>query len=252
MIEEPSSPAYRPIEKQKTYELVAEQLLSRISERHIMPGDAMPSERELSALYRVSRSSVREALRLLESTGMIEQRSAGSFVVSTYARPLNNSYNLLLALDQANMAEVFEMRRILECEAAALAAERRNEQDIEAMDDVLNASVRGLETGSADLFVDSDLRFHLAVASAARNRLIHLTMHATRDQLRQIFTSMFMVSGPPENSIQQHRAIRDAIRAGDAAAARSAMQNHLRAVEAGVELHTRGQAGKQKRAKRPR
>jgi len=235
--EELAQAPYQPIEKQKTYELVAKELLTRIGEQQLLPGDGIPSERELGASYRVSRSSVREALRLLESMGMIEQRTNGSFVVSAYTRPLNNSFALLLTLDRANVTEVFEMRRILECEAAALAAERWSERDVQAMDDALRMAIQALETNSAELFVDADLRFHLAVAHASGNRVIFHTMSATRDLLRQVFTAMFTVSGPPDQSIQKHRAIRDAIRSSDPDAARNAMQDHLRTVEQPGEAH---------------
>jgi GntR family transcriptional repressor for pyruvate dehydrogenase complex len=250
--EELTQAPYQPIEKQKTYELDAKELLTRISEQQLLSGDGIPSERELVGLYRVSRSSVREALRVLESIGMIEQRTNGSFVVSAYTRPLNNSFALLLTLDQANLTEVFEMRRVLECEAAAFAAERWSERDIQAMDDALHTSTQALETNSAELFVDADLRFHLAVAQASGNRVISHTMSATRDLLRQVFTAMFTVAGPPEQSIQQHREIRDAIRAADPDAARNAMRDHLRTVEQGLEAQQAAEATARKSATRAR
>jgi GntR family transcriptional repressor for pyruvate dehydrogenase complex len=74
--------SYVPIERKKVYEQIAQQLLARISERHLRPGDPLPTERELTQLYRAGRSSVREALRMLESKGVIESVDGGSFAVA--------------------------------------------------------------------------------------------------------------------------------------------------------------------------
>src|SRR5437764_15404590 len=77
--------SFQPIERRKVYELIADHLLSEIGERRLQPGDVIPPERELTRLYRAGRSSVREALRMLESRGVISSVGSGSFVVSGYA-----------------------------------------------------------------------------------------------------------------------------------------------------------------------
>src|ERR687885_541260 len=118
---------FEPIARQKTYEIVAERLLGLISSRQLGPGDALPSERELVELYRVGRSSIREALRMLESKGVIRSGGNGSFAVAEFANTLNNSLDFLLSVDEADYGELFEVRRILEGEAAALAASRRGD-----------------------------------------------------------------------------------------------------------------------------
>ena len=172
--------SYVPIERQKVYEQIAQQLLARISERHLRPGDPLPTERELTQLYRAGRSSVREALRMLESKGVIEAVGGNSFAVAAYANPLNSSLQLLLNLDQATMVDVYELRRILECEAAALAAERHGQAHLRLMDAALDEMTKGLASSGpdrAELYIDGDLRFHLAIAEATRNGVI-LHTHA--------------------------------------------------------------------------
>src|SRR5712691_2231916 len=136
---------YEPIERRKVYELIAEQLISQIGEQHLLPGDPLPPERELTKAYRAGRSSVREALRMLESKGLIESMGNGSFVVAGYANPLNSSLRLLLSLDQASMADIYELRRIVECEAAALAAERRADEHLAQMDSAIEEMRQGLD-----------------------------------------------------------------------------------------------------------
>ena len=228
---------YQPIERRKVYELIAEQLLSEISARRLQPGDVIPPERELTRVYRVGRSSVREALRMLESRGVIEDVGNGSFAVAGYANPLGSSLQLLLSLDQATMRDIYELRRILECEAAALAAERHDEEHLEQMDEAIAEMTLGLSaTGPerAGLYIDGDLRFHLAIAEATQNGLIIHSMRALRDLIRRALTSIFTIPESPERSHEQHRAIRAAIATGDPALARAAMRDHLVRVESDV------------------
>ena len=123
--------------------------------------------------YRAGRSSVREALRMLESKGVIEAGGNGSFVVAGYANPLNSSLQLLLSLDQATMLDIYELRRILECEAAALAAERHADAHLALMDAAIEEMAIALESDDenrGERYIDADLRFHLAIAEATPKR----------------------------------------------------------------------------------
>ena len=225
---------YEPVSRRNVYELIAEQLVSQIGSRQLQPGDALPPERELTQRYRAGRSSVREALRMLQSRGLIEPLGNGSFVVAGYANPLNSSLQLLLSLDQASMHDLYELRRILECEASALAADRRSEVHLTLMDDAIGEMADALESSGRDAYIDGDLRFHMAIAEATRNGLILHAMTAVRDAARRTLTTIFLIPGSPERSLEQHRAIRAAIADGDAERARDEMREHLARVEADV------------------
>lgn len=222
------------IRRQNVYELIAEQLIMQISERRLRPGDVLPPERELTQLYHVGRSSVREALRMLESKGLIEPAGNGSFVVADFRNPLNDSLSLLLTLDEASMRDIYELRRILECEAAALAAQRRVDKHVARMDEAIKEMSGGLAASDADQYIDADLNFHLAIAEATGNRLMLHSMHAIRELLRRALKSVYLVPGSPERSLVQHHSIRNAIAAGDGARARDEMERHLVRVEADV------------------
>ena len=227
--------SFQPIERRKVYELIADQLLAEISERRLRPGDVIPPERELTRLYRAGRSSVREALRMLESRGVIAPAGGGSFAVAGYANSLNSSLQLLLSLDQATMHDIYELRRILECEAAALAAGRHTASHLALMDEAIDEMTKGLEAAGverAELYIDGDLRFHLAIAEATRNGLIVHSMRAVRDVMRRALTSIFTIPESPERSHEQHRSIRAAIASGEAEHARQTMHDHLVRVEA--------------------
>ena len=226
-------PVHHPIERRKVYDLIAEHLLGQISERALKPGDALPTERELAESYRVGRSSVREALRMLESKGLIRPSGNGAFAVAEYANPLSHSLHFLLTLDEASLLEIYEVRKILEVEAAGLAASRRADRDLIQMSEAIDEMADGLS--SQDRYIDADLRFHLAVAAATGNRIALRMMHAIRDLLHRALASIYHIPGSPQRSITQHREILAAISAGDAEAARARMREHLLRVERDIQ-----------------
>jgi GntR family transcriptional repressor for pyruvate dehydrogenase complex len=228
---------YQPLERRKVYEQIAEQLLGQIGARRLRPGDALPPERELTESFGVGRSSIREALRMLESQGVITAASGGAFVVATAANPLNSSFRLLFTLDErAGIHHLFELRRILECEAAALAAERRSDEHLEEMDAAVTEMAAALHDGGrGDRFIDADLRFHLAIADATGNRLVLHSMRAVRDVVRRALMTIVLIPQSPENAVVEHRVIRAAIAARDPERAREQMRSHLVRVEADVD-----------------
>jgi GntR family transcriptional repressor for pyruvate dehydrogenase complex len=224
-----------PIARRKTYELVADRLVALIGDRSFQPGDQLPTERELTASFHVGRSSVREALRMLESQGVIRSVNGGAFVVADAAYPLNSSLRLLLTLDErTRLHDVIELRSILECEAAALAAERHGRKHLEHMDRAIEEMTKGLEEPEADAFIDADLRFHLAVAEATGNRVLLHSMHAVRDVIRRMLMTVFHLPGSAPRAVEEHRAVRAAIADRNATRARDEMRAHLTRVERDV------------------
>jgi GntR family transcriptional repressor for pyruvate dehydrogenase complex len=222
----------RPIARKKTYELVAERLVGDISTRRLKPGDVLPPERELTRSYGVGRSSVREALRMLESQGLIQAREGGTFAVTPFRNPLNTSLSLLLTLDAADLEELFEIRRILEGELAALAALRRGDEDLARMEAAIEEMAAGIS--SEERYIAADVSFHLTLAEATRNRWALHLMQAIRELLLRALGSIYHVPGSPERSLEQHRAILEAIRARRPHDARMRMAEHIARVEADI------------------
>ncbi len=202
---------FEPISRQKTYEIVAERLLGLISSRHLGPGDAIPSERELVQLYR------------------IRSGGNGSFTVAQFGNPLNNSLDFLLSVDEANYGELFEVRRILEGEAAALAASRHRDEDVVRMAAEIEAMEAALD--SEEGFIAADLRFHLTLAEASGNRLIAHLMDAIRSLLQRSLSSAYHIPGSPEGAVVLHGLILEAIAARRPEEARQRMQEHVSRVE---------------------
>ena len=170
---------------------------------------------------------------MLESNGVIESRANGAFVVAGPAKPFDQSLDLLLTTEQADYAELFEVRRIVEAEAAALAAERATKAQLARMRAAIDAMAEGL--ASEDRFIDADLRFHLTIAEATKNRILVHLMHAVRALLLRSLSSSFNIPGSPESAIDAHRRILAAIESGKPEQARRRMLEHVSRVERDIK-----------------
>lgn len=219
----------RPIVRRKLYELVAERVLSDVSRGVLKPGRCLPPERTLAEQYAVGRSSIREALRMLESAGMIESVGRGAFVVARSGNPLKQSLALLVATRDGDVRELFEVRKILEVETASLAAERRTEEDIARMKAALDEMREGI--GSRERYTGGDVQFHLAVVTASHNRMASHMMQAIRNVMQRALASIYEIPGSAQRSSEQHDRIFQAVVEGRGDEARDHMREHLVTVE---------------------
>ena len=220
--------AFAPIERRKVYEQVSERLEAQLGTT-LTAGTALPPERELAERYGVGRSSVREALRMLESRGLIESRGSGTFVVAAWRNPFQEPLSVVVAGEDVDRAQLFEVRRLLEAEAAALAAKRRTIDQLNLMHETTDDME--IELDSAERFIAADIRYHLAIAEATGNRLLLRLMQAIREGLTEMFGTVFKFPGGPERSVAQHRLINEAIEAEDPERARQLMTEHILRVE---------------------
>jgi GntR family transcriptional repressor for pyruvate dehydrogenase complex len=225
----------QPIQRARTYDLVAQRLIDLIATDRLGPGSPVPTERELAAAYAAGRSSVREALRILESQGVLAPGPGGTLVVADAPRPLTRSLRLVMTLGPADARDLFELRRILEVEAASVAAERRSDEHLDAMRATVEEMARGLEAGDAAAYIDADVRFHLAIARATGNGLVEACMDAVREVLRDALTAIFEIPRSAARAVDEHRVILDAVAARDAGGAAAAVRAHLDRVQADLE-----------------
>ncbi len=219
-----------PIKSTRIYEEIVRQIKQLISEGQLKSGDRLPPERDLAEKFVVSRTSVREALRALESLGLIESRPGeGTFVREVSIDALVGPLALLLTTQREAIAELFEARRLLEPALAGLAAARATRDEIQEMDRILEAQAKEIAAGNTGLAQDA--AFHAAIGAAAHNRAITRLAHAIMDLLSQSREESLNTPGRPTRSHQDHRRILAAITARDERAARQAMLDHLEAVE---------------------
>lgn len=233
---------YTPIQAERLYELVVEQIERRILTGELKVGDRLPSERELGEQLGVSRTVVREAVKALRQKGLVEiQPGRGTFVTNSTSRAMRHSLSLLMKIGGAEgSANLVEVREIIEPEIAALAAARTSEEHIAAMRDAVATMDATLH--DRDKFIEADLDFHLALAEATRNALIPILIDSIVELLREQRERIFRVEGGPQRGQIHHKGILDAIVRRDPEAARKAMRDHLRQVREDSEISA-AQAG---------
>jgi GntR family transcriptional repressor for pyruvate dehydrogenase complex len=219
-----------PIKSTRIYEEIVRQIKQMIAEGRLKSGDQLPPERELAEQFVVSRTSVREALRALESLGLVEIRPGeGTFVREVSVEALIEPLALVMASQREAIGELFEARRLIEPAIAALAAQRARPDELGEMERILDEQAREIAAGRTGL--GQDAQFHAAIASAAHNQAITRVIHALMDLLSQSREESLNTPGRPQRSHQDHRRVLEAIRRRDESGAAEAMREHVSGVE---------------------
>lgn len=207
---------------------IADQVKQEITEGHMGPGDRLPTEQSLAETYGVSRNVVREAIARLRNEGIVESRQGIGAFVALKPRPvlrLDNS-NSLTSLDRHK--SLFELRATLEVRAAELAAAYRTEEDMREIARAFDEMKRTMSWGKDG--VEFDIAFHRAIAGATGNPFMLEMVAFIAEHLRESIELTRTLSAVDEVNavtIDEHRAIRDAIHDRDPVAARKAMNSHL-------------------------
>jgi GntR family transcriptional repressor for pyruvate dehydrogenase complex len=196
-----------------------------ISEGSLAPGHRLPSERELAEMFGVSRSSLRQALKVLEIMGVISQRVGDGTYLNTAAPSiLAEPMEFLILLDGLSFHELMEARLIVEPELAARAAARATPEDVAELREALAEMEDNQEDHAR--FTEYDLLFHKTIFRVAGNRvctLMFTVVHQSLERLIQMTSKLV----EPNHTLQLHRRIFVAIRRHDADEARRRMTEHL-------------------------
>jgi GntR family transcriptional regulator, transcriptional repressor for pyruvate dehydrogenase complex len=233
------------VRRPASYELVLDQIRRAIQLGRFDAGTRLPSERELASQFAVSRTTVREAIRVLQGEGLVEVRrgrSGGAVVVSPRASRQEIARHLSRRL--AEIEVVVDFRLIVETAAARLAAERRTAEDVDRLRGLVTAMdelVADPEGAAPSRFFALDSEYHRSIAEAARNEMLVAAVDDVRARLFTPIGGIFLGLHPSAN--QLHRELLEAIEAGDAAGAESHMRDHIALTrDAMYELAGRPQA----------
>jgi len=229
--------ALQEIKKTRVSEDIVAQLKGLIAEGKLRSGDQLPSERDLSEQFKVSRASVREAIRALESMGLLEARQGDGTYVATSVEALVQPLAHAIAREENAIQEMFEVRRLLEPQLAGLAAARASAADLEELEDILGKQARQVAEGGTG--AELDTAFHSALARSAKNTLLLRLNDTLVDCLRDSRRRSLETPERPRRSLAGHHAILRALQARDAKAAQRAMLKHLEEIEHNV-LHAEG------------
>jgi GntR family transcriptional repressor for pyruvate dehydrogenase complex len=200
-----------------------------ILEGRLRPGQKLPAERELSESLGISRATVRESIKALVAMNVLETRhGSGTFVASLETKELLEPLVFVLSLAKRALADLFEVRLLLEPGTASLAAERASEDEIEKIWQCC-AAIAAAETNEDILKLD--LRLHELIAEATHNELLLSVLGSLSHLGIESRALTVELPGVAQQTRRDHERIVEAIRARRPAAARDAMRGHISNVE---------------------
>jgi GntR family transcriptional regulator, transcriptional repressor for pyruvate dehydrogenase complex len=217
-----------PPARRSLAQVVAQQLVDRIRDGSLSPGEKLPSEAALKEQFQVGRSTIREALNGLVLIGMIEVRHGQGAVVLGEPPPASDALDA--AVGRAVTRDLLDARGAMEVAIAGYAAERASDADLDRLRALLEQAERRVaETGAA---VEEGARFHLLLAEAAQNEICRQFIEMILGRLKQRGVDLSRSEGYGRWEIEAHRAVLDAVASGVAERAERAMARHLQDMRA--------------------
>jgi len=211
---------------QSLTERLVEVMKGWVLEGILTPGERMPPERELAGWLKVSRASLRPAVKSLEIMGVLEARQgSGTYLTESAATILSQPADLLMPLRGVSFAELFEARRAMEIEASAFAAARANEDEIAELQALVQQMRAHLSHPAA--YHVSDIAFHQKIAQMSGNGVFVWFNAMVVKVMAEAWRQRAQLGDNMRSTFLEHCAIFEAIQRGDAAAARTAMLAHL-------------------------
>ena len=216
-----------PLKKIRLSDQVIDALKQMISEEGFNPGDKFYSENELTKKLQVSRSSIREAVRILEVTGFVNVKHGKGIFISNSIGEGFSAFTDWMKNHEPSLIEHFEVRLIIDPKAAAYAARNAEKADIERMEEACTDFVRNFKAGNTAGLIKADECFHRTLAKSTKNRTLYLIMKTMTETLSEGWISSLHIPGRIEKTIVEHGSVLKAIKSGDSDAAEKAMLHHI-------------------------
>jgi GntR family transcriptional regulator, transcriptional repressor for pyruvate dehydrogenase complex len=218
----------RPVRKARLSEGVVDAIRRMIVADGFRPGDKFYSESELTAKLGVGRSSIREAVRILEVIGQITvSHGKGIFIGDTEGHPFDGFVGWLKNNDRS-VREHFEVRLIIEPETARLAALSATSADVARLEDVHAEFLQNARLGLTAETIECDCEFHRLLGKASGNAVLFALTKSIITSMFDDWISSFHTPGRMEKTVGEHGRVLEAIKVRDAEAARDGMATHLR------------------------
>ncbi|GGG22446.1 FadR/GntR family transcriptional regulator [Paenibacillus abyssi] len=213
----------------RIFEQVLEQIHHYITSRNLVPGDKLMTEREMAAFLQVSRSSVREALRILEMFDVIESKPGeGTILKAPHVPTIFTNIMPFFLIPEERSIELLESRKVIETGLVKLAAERRKDEDIRQMQDAVE---RMFTTDDLQVMIQADVDFHISLAKAAYNHTLSELLGFISDLISNNLYSTrirtHVIEGVNTEFARQHQAILQAIVKQDSSLAAQEMEEHI-------------------------
>ncbi|MEV4595833.1 FadR/GntR family transcriptional regulator [Amycolatopsis sp. NPDC049253] len=212
---------FEPVAPVRAYERIVEQIEEAVVSGRLKPGERLPGERELMTQFGVGRSTVREALRVLQAAELIRSRPGdprGPEVLAASPAALHRSMHRLARADHVGLAELLQFRMVLDGSAHLLAAQLRTDDDLSALDTALVAMRAGAKEGF-EQFSHADVAFHETIARASRNPLLVVSAEVVRGVVLELIEDKLSHardrSALMQSWLGHHAEVLEAVRAAD-------------------------------------
>jgi len=218
------------VKKEKIFEDIVRQIRRLIRKGSLKAGDKLPPERDLAQAFKVSRASVREAIRVLEAAGLVKTHVGdGTYVETGSVENLVEPLATVVVGGRESLLEIFAVRKMFEPHLAYLAAERAKADEVLELKKILSRQRKKM--ASRGLVTEIDYSFHLSLAKMAKSQVLlklYNTLAALINQTREEF---LQEGDRPQKSVEGHAEILLAIEKGNPTLAKKAMSSHLRNIE---------------------
>lgn len=223
--------SFRRVRRPQLVDEVIQQLRVRLAAGEFRIGDKLPPESVLVAELGVGRTTLREAIRVLEHAGLLEVRQGSG----TYVRSLNERGGLATRLRQARVLEVLGVRRALELEMTRMAATYRTDDALITMRDILDRMHSSLESGDELGFVDADMEMYRVIAAETNNSILIEMYTSFSEALRLALGQVIAIPGVMQNCLGRHEDLFEAITAHDPDRAEAIARAHLERITGLIE-----------------
>jgi GntR family transcriptional repressor for pyruvate dehydrogenase complex len=228
---------FKSVKSGKISLLIAQQIKSSILNGDMKPGDRLPPERELVDYFQASRISVREALKNLETCGLLLIRpGSGVFVSEADSKPINESFSSILRIQKTSLGDLTEARVILEPHLVRLACEKISQEDFLRLENNIQEASKIVESGNSATTIN--LEFHSIIAETTHNPVVALAMRTMFNvwnewisELRENLHKRIQIS---EQAICYHRKILEAFREKDPQKVQDLMFRHITQIQGGL------------------
>lgn len=220
---------FTPVRPARASHDIVEQIKNQVFTGRIPPGHHLPSENELCETFGVSRTTVRDALRVLESQGFVEIKvgaGGGAFVTEPRHETVTESLSNMLKMQSVDIEQLAEARLAIETSIVNLAAKRATAKDIMAIEQAIAEARAGKLSGDPH-FTPHSVSFHVALAQAAKNQVLLFTVNSFRSLFYETIEKLVPDPDMQDRAIDDHQRILDAIKERNANKAERIMRAHL-------------------------
>jgi GntR family transcriptional repressor for pyruvate dehydrogenase complex len=229
---ESESMIFEPLKSRRHFEEIADQIRAMIGKGSFRPGDRLPPEKEMARQFQVGRQAVREALRLLEISGLVKVKKGsrgGIFITDLSTENVTTSISNIITLRNISLKDLTEVRLELEKIILVHAIQRITHEDLIALEDSILRAEKRLASGDAP--TQENVEFHLILSRATRNEMFHILMESVMKLVSQFLRKLNPSPEQSKRVLEEHRSLLKLVKEKDPHRSVEQMERHLIGIE---------------------